>query len=148
MYNTYLNYMDTAQATLFSLFHAADAAHARVESKLAAVGLSLPKLAALGRLVEAGDSLPLGQLAERLSCVKSNVTQLVDRLEADGLVSRADDPNDRRSRLAVTTATGRKAYESGIRIQQETEQEIFAGLTPAEARQLAVLVGKLEARTR
>lgn len=132
-----------AQATLFSLFHAADAAHARVESRLATVGLSLPKLAALQHLVEAGDSLPLGQLAERLSCVKSNVTQLVDRLDADGFVSRSDDPNDRRSRLAVITATGRKAYESGMRIQQETEQEIFAALTSAEARQFAELVGKL-----
>ena len=132
-----------AQATLFSLFHAADAAHARVESRLATVGLFLPKLAALQHLVEAGDSLPLGQLAERLSCVKSNVTQLVDRLDADGFVSRSDDPNDRRSRLAVITATGRKAYESGMRIQQETEQEIFAALTSAEARQFAELVGKL-----
>ena len=132
-----------AQATLFSLFYAADAARARVESRLATVGLSIPKLAALQHLVEAGDSLPLGQLAERLSCVKSNVTQLIDRLDADGFVSRADDPNDRRSRLAVITATGRKAYESGIRIQRETEQEIFAALTLAEARQFAELVGKL-----
>jgi len=74
-----------------------------VEERLADAGLSLPKLAALHQLSQAGDSLPLGQLAERLACVKSNVTQLVDRLEADGLVVRAADPNDRRSRLAVLT---------------------------------------------
>ena len=40
-------------------------------------------------------------LAERLTCAKSNVTQLVDRLEADGLVRRKLDPSDRRSRLAI-----------------------------------------------
>ena len=49
---------------------------------------SAHKLAALHHLTQAGESLPLGQLAERLSCVKSNVTQLVDRLEADGLDSK------------------------------------------------------------
>src|SRR5688572_1573939 len=113
-YNTYLNYMERT-AGLFALLHAAGSAEGFVESKLAAVGLSIPKLAALDRLVEAGNSLPLGQLAERLACVKSNVTQLVDRLEADGLVERAPDPNDRRSRLAVLTDRGRTAYTEGAR---------------------------------
>ena len=108
------------------------------------VGLSLPKLAALHHLAAAGESLPLGQLAERLSCVKSNITQLIDRLEADGLVTRELDPNDRRSRLAVMTAAGRKAYQQGTRIQQRSEQEIFATLTDEEGRQLAALIAKVQ----
>ena len=83
------------------------------EVKLAAVGLSLPKLAALTALSEAGESMPLSQLAERLSCVKSNITQLVDRLEADGFVTRSADPNDRRARLAVLTPAGRDACKKG-----------------------------------
>ena len=81
---------------VIDLLHAAGSVESFVDAKLAAVGLSLPKLAALSRLVEAGESLPLGQLAERLACVKSNVTQLIDRLEAEGLVSRLPDPGDRR----------------------------------------------------
>ena len=94
---------ETQRTGLFAVLHASSVLESRVEARLSDVGLSLAKLAALHRLSEAGESLPLGQLAERLSCVKSNVTQLVDRLEADGLVSRAGDPNDRRSRLAVLT---------------------------------------------
>ena len=105
-----------------------------------------PKLAALNVLSEAGESLPLGQLAERLSCVKSNITQLVDRLEADGLVSREPDPNDRRSRLAVMTSAGRKAWEDGIRLQQKTERELFGALSADEARELAALMEKVRAR--
>src|SRR5882672_3438529 len=97
-----------APAGLFSLLHAANTAQAHVESKLDVVGLSLAKLVALRALADAGESLPLGQLAERLSCVKSNITQLVDRLEADGLVARKPDPHDRRTRLAVMTAAGRR----------------------------------------
>jgi DNA-binding MarR family transcriptional regulator len=136
------------EAGLFSLLHTAEVAQSHVESSLEAVGLSLPKLAALYALSEAGESLPLGQLAERLSCVKSNITQLVDRLEADGFVSRTADPNDRRGRLAVLTTKGRKAFEEGNRIRQEMEKELFGGLTRDEARQLAVLMGKVTHRAR
>src|ERR1043165_973897 len=110
---------------LTTMLHAAFAAGDEVEARLNTIGLSWPKLSALKVLADAGESLPLGQLAERLSCVKSNITQLVDRLEADGLVSRQPDPNDRRSRLAVMTAAGRKACKEGTRIQQETERELF-----------------------
>ena len=135
-----------APAGLSSLLHAAGAAEAHVEGRLAASGLSLAKLLALRTLAEAGESLPLGQLAERLSCVKSNITQLVDRLEADGWVARRPDPHDRRSRLAVLTAAGRKACRNGTRIQRETERDLFGALTVEEARQLAALIAKLEPR--
>src|SRR5437763_17007693 len=129
---------------LFAVLHASGVLESRTELKLAEVGLSLPKLAALRRLADAGGSLPLGQLAERLACVKSNVTQLVDRLEADGLVSREADPNDRRSRLAVLTDAGKKAYERGTAIQQQTERELFSALSPDESAQLHLLLAKLE----
>jgi DNA-binding MarR family transcriptional regulator len=129
---------------LFSLLHAAGAVESHVDAKLSAIGLSLPKLAALHQLTIAGESLPLGELAARLSCVKSNVTQLIDRLEADGLVSRAAEPNDRRSRLAVLTAAGRKAFEEGSRIQQQAERDVFSGLTVEESQQLAALIGKID----
>jgi DNA-binding MarR family transcriptional regulator len=117
-----------------------------VDAKLSSIGLSLPKLAALNRLVEAGDSLPLGQLADRLACVKSNVTQLVDRLEADGLVSRAPDAGDRRSRLAVITPAGRAAYEEGSRIHRDAERELFSVLSDTESTALGDIIHKLERR--
>ena len=132
------------KAGLFAVLHAASSVESRVESRLAEIGLSLPKLAALHHLSQAGDSLPLGQLAERLACVKSNVTQLVDRLEADGLVTRAADPNDRRSRLAVLTESGKTAYAKGTHIRQESEREIFGVLTRDEADSLQSLLAKLE----
>ena len=131
------------QLDLMALLHTAHTAQAEVESKLSALGLSLPKLLALKALCDAGESLPLGQLAERLSCVKSNITQLVDRLEADGFVARKADPADRRTRLAVLTSAGRKACTDGTRIQQETERDLLTTLTRDEGRQLAGLLEKL-----
>jgi len=145
MYNTYMNDgHGGAQAGLFTLLHAAGAAESHVEAKLGAIGLSLAKLAALNAIRESGESLPLSQLAGRLSCVKSNITQLVDRLEADGLVSRAADPRDRRSRLAVMTTAGRKACDAGLRIQQQAEKVLLSELSVSERRQLAALFAKLE----
>ena len=132
---------------LWALVHASDAAQAHLETKLTSCGLSIPKLMALQRLVEAGDVLPLGQLAERLSCVKSNVTQLVDRLEADGFVSREADPNDRRSRLAVITPAGRKAYKEGTRVREAAEAALFAKFSKEEALQLASFMARLEAQS-
>ena len=134
---------DSGRTGLFAVLHAASALETRVEERLADASLSLPKLAALHQLAQAGDSLPLGQLAERLACVKSNVTQLVDRLEADGLVVRAADPNDRRSRLAVLTEAGKTAYARGSQIQQHVEREIFETLTKEEASTLHALLAKI-----
>jgi DNA-binding MarR family transcriptional regulator len=134
---------ESGRTPLFAVLHAAGALESRVEEQLAEVGLSLPKLAALHQLSQAGDSLPLGQLAERLACVKSNVTQLVDRLEADGLVVRAADPNDRRSRLAVITESGKSAYGRGIEIQQRAEREIFGTLSKEESSVLHELLDKI-----
>jgi len=128
---------------LLALLHTAYDAQATVEAKLGAAGLSLAKLSALKALADAGESLPLSQLAERLSCVKSNITQLVDRLEADGFVKRDADPRDRRTRLAVLTGAGRKACIDGTRIQQAAERELLTTLTRDEAAQLATLLAKL-----
>jgi DNA-binding MarR family transcriptional regulator len=129
---------------LLALLHAAGSVEGFVDSRLSAVGLSLPKLAALDRLMQTGGTLPLGQLADRLACVKSNVTQLVDRLEADGLVTREPDPNDRRSRLAVITDAGRQAYEKGAGIRRDAERQLFGALTSDDAARLADIIEKLD----
>jgi DNA-binding MarR family transcriptional regulator len=135
---------ETVSAGLFGVLHASSVLESRVEARLSEVGLSLAKLAALHQLTEAGDSLPLGQLADRLSCVKSNVTQLVDRLEADGLVNRTGDPNDRRSRIAMLTDAGRSAFAKGTEIRMRVEREMFGVLTPHESETLHQLLAKLQ----
>lgn len=132
-----------APIDLAAILHAAHAAEGEVESKLNAVGLSLAKLLALKALADAGESLPLSQLADRLSCVKSNITQLVDRLEADGLVARQPDPHDRRTKLAVLTAAGRRACQEGMRVREEAERNLLGRLTAKEAQQLAALLSKV-----
>ena len=133
---------------MFTLLGAASSIHDFVESRLSTVGLSIPRLAALQRLVDAGGSLPLGQLADRLACVKSNVTQLVDRLEAEGLVTRSPDPEDKRSRLSIITDVGRRIHQDGAKIQRQVEEELFATLSVDDAARLSEIVAKLKNASR
>ena len=130
------------------LLHTASTVQAHVEARLSPVGLSLPKLAALTALREAGDSLPLSQLADRLSCVKSNITQLVDRLETDGFVRREAGPGDRRSRVVVLTTAGRVACDLGSRMRAEAERELLAGFSPDDARLFEAFVQRIAQHAR
>jgi DNA-binding MarR family transcriptional regulator len=119
---------DPGCALTLLLLDAARAVEARVEETLAEVGLSLPKLGALRHLMLAAEPLTLTQLAERHCCGKSNVTQLVDRLEADGFVARESDPVDRRTVRATLTPAGRAAYERASILLARHERAIDAQL--------------------
>ena len=107
-----------------SLLVAAEAVQTRIESSLSPLGLSLAKLNVLGVLVGSSTPLTLGELAQRLACVRSNVTQLIDRLEDDGLVRREADPADRRSIRAVITDTGRDRQVAGSQALSLVQEEV------------------------
>jgi DNA-binding MarR family transcriptional regulator len=63
-------------------------------------------------LLEPGRPLPMNRLAETLACDASNVTGLVDRLEARGLVRRVASPQDRRVKVLQLTPTGTRLRAS------------------------------------
>jgi DNA-binding MarR family transcriptional regulator len=112
-----------------SLLSAAHAIENRIEASLNPLGLSLAKLNVLGILVASTSPLTLGELAQQLACVRSNVTQLVDRLEADGLVRREADPTDRRSIRAVVTDAGRDRERVGSLALSRVQDEISQALS-------------------
>ncbi len=113
---------------LFALMHAAAQVEDQLEAGLASAGLSLAKYGVLAELVKAGEPLSLSELATRLSCVRSNMTQLIDRLEADGLVRRVDDPLDRRTVRAALTPQGRTQAQAGSAAMQAVHTRFEAAL--------------------
>jgi len=127
----------------FQLIGALHAVEGKLEAALEPLGLSIAKFGALSRLVAAGEPLPLGTLAERCACVRSNITQLIDRLEADGLVARADDPRDRRSVRAGLTDEGRRRHAAGVRALQQAEGEILSRLPSEQGEMLLGLLAVL-----
>ncbi len=127
---------------LGTLLRAAQKVEARVEASLAEMGLSLAKLGVLNHLVDAGEPLPLGQLAGLMSCVKSNMTQLIDRLETDGLVKRVNDLDDRRCVRAAVTEAGKRRQAAGTRILEEHERALIEVLGTDEKERFAMILGR------
>lgn len=103
----------TAECLMLALIQAGQSLEARLEEAFARVGLSAARFGVLEQLARAGEPITLGVLADQLCCVRSNITQLVDRLEAEGLVHRVADPSDRRSVRAELTGAGRERWRAG-----------------------------------
>jgi DNA-binding MarR family transcriptional regulator len=118
---------------LLSLLQLAKGLEDRIEKALGEVQLSVAKFGVLGHLVDAGKAIPLSELAARVNCVRSNVTQMVDRLEADGLVRRTPDPGDRRVILAELTEEGRKRQAAGAE-RMEALEHLMEGTIGADDR--------------
>ncbi len=93
-----------------------------MEEALSVCELSVSKYGVLRVLAEADAAVSLSRLARSLDCVKSNVTQLVDRLESSGLVVRQEDPSDRRSVRAALTLQGRRRYRCASRLLARVDE--------------------------
>jgi DNA-binding MarR family transcriptional regulator len=119
---------DRTSVSMFAFIQAGRAVEDRLEAALGPVGLSIPKFSVLSLLVKAGEPVTLSELAARMACVRSNVTQLVDRLEADGFVRRISDSTDRRSVLAELTPLGVERHVAGAaevkRVQEEFSDSV------------------------
>jgi DNA-binding MarR family transcriptional regulator len=115
-------------AIVFSLLGTAHALEARLEAAVDRVGLSLAKAGVLKCLADAREPVALSDMAQRLQCVRSNMTQLVDRLEQDGLVRRRADSADRRSVRAELTPAGERAHAAASQALDQEQRAITAGL--------------------
>ena len=122
----------SGDTTIFSLLHAARTLEDKLESALATAGLSGPKFSVLSELVSSDAPLSLSDLAARLSCVRSNMTQLVDRLEAESLVQRVNCPNDRRAVKASITDLGRERQAAGAAAVARLHEEFAASVAPED----------------
>jgi len=127
----------------FALMHAAQAVGDKLEGVLNELGLSMAKQSALTKLAEAGEPLTLSDLAARLSCVRSNITQLVDRLEADGLVRRVDDASDRRSVRAELTPLGKEKQLAGATAMESAQAELSERLSADDVSALEAALGAI-----
>lgn len=124
-----------AEAALFDMVDLYDRAYQEAASVLS---LSAAQACVLGRLEERRG---MGALAEELGCDASNVTQIVTRLEALGLVSREPDPHDRRARLVTRTARGdqtNRRFEEAFGFARSA----VGRLSPREQDELTRLVRK------
>lgn len=120
-----------ANSTLFSVINAGKSLEQDLSEALGRIGLSMAKYGALCVLAASAEPLPLSVCARRMTCVRSNITQLMDRLAADGLIEREADPLDRRSVRAKLTSKGAELQLAGDQICSDIESDL-AGLFEAQ----------------
>jgi len=77
----------------------------------------------------------------------SNLTGIVDRLEEKKLVVRKRDDNDRRVVHVVLTDKGAKLYKNTIPEFEKSCEQIFAGLSKTEQKELSAILRKLNLTT-
>jgi DNA-binding MarR family transcriptional regulator len=105
------------------------------DAKLAELHLTLPQAMLLRQL---GDALPMNEAAGKLHCDPSNVTGIVDRLEARGLIERQHLTTDRRVKHLALTPAGRR-----LRGKVEKILSTAPGVSELGASDQAALLGLL-----
>jgi len=88
---------------------------------------------------------PMHEIADMLRCDASNVTGIVDRLEARGAVERRPHPSDRRVKALVLTRSGRTLRRRALEKMGEPPPEI-ASLSSADLQTLHGILTRATAR--
>ncbi|MEU7698252.1 MarR family transcriptional regulator [Streptomyces sp. NPDC039028] len=93
-------------------------------------------------LAQLDGPLPMRALATLLVCDASNVTGIIDRLEARALVRREPDPSDRRVKNVVATDEGRDVIRR-VREEMQATSGALDTLDPTESATLYDLLARL-----
>ncbi len=112
----------------------------KVGAALSGLGLSFAQAHAL-RLLDPDEPMPMSALAERLICDASNVTGIVDRLEARDLVERRSTEGDRRVKALTLTPAGVELRDEVMAIMSEPPTAI-AALSQADQRALRDILAR------
>jgi len=104
---------DLANRLFFRLYQCANMLHKTGSRAIEEHGLTTQQWAVLGALSrpQAAAGMKLGDLARYLMVSRQNLAGVVGRLERDGRVESAADPQDGRSRLVRMTSGGRQVWQ-------------------------------------
>src|SRR5882762_446038 len=128
---------DVQQAS-YLLHRMAERQQAYYAATAAEFGLTAAQSKVLMSL-QPGEAVPMRALAERVGSDPSNLTGLVDKLEARGALRRMPDPDDRRVKTLRLTEDGQRLRESfWHRLTHDAGP--IAPLSPVQVRQLCELL--------
>ena len=109
------------------------------DARLKTLGFASAQLPVLSALSE-GQSLSQTELARRANVEQPTMAQTLARMERDGIIRRARDPNDRRSSLVSLTDQARARIPAGRAILVQGNKDVTCGLSEGE---IATLMGLL-----
>jgi MarR family 2-MHQ and catechol resistance regulon transcriptional repressor len=138
--------LDTLLA--FNLLRTSSCLTPFIDAKLREQNLTAAQLNVLLVLRAAGtDGMLMGEIGQKLVVTKSNVTGLVDRLEGQGLVARAEH-RDRRATIVRLTKAGSRLLEQAVPRHAELVAGLTACLSNGEKQSLIRLLTKLRKELR
>ena len=132
-----------AMAAATSIMRAQQVVLAAVDGALRPFGLTFARYEGLVLLLYSRQGvLPLGKMGQRLMIHPTSVTNIIDRLEQQGLVRRLPHPTDGRTTLAEITDEGRRLAKRATRAVNEAAFGL-GGLSQSDLRQLMSIITKL-----
>lgn len=133
---------DLAQEVQFLAARARARGSAHANAQLQDLGIKVRQYSVLS-LAASGLNPSQRELGVFLGLDPSQVVALVDQLQNDGLVERQTDPNDRRSKIVITTDDGQKLYQQAHEIVTASSDVTLGTLSPRERKQLRDLLMKV-----
>ena len=134
--------VEEALRTYVKLFRAGKAIVARLEPGATAAGLTLTQVGVLEAILHKG---PLSQreLGRKVLTSAGNMTDVIDKLEARGLVHRGRQPADRRAVRVELTDAGHDAITAFFPVHARNIARAMGALDERELRELGTLLRKL-----
>jgi len=110
--------------------------------------VTLPRFDLMAQLQRVPEGIVLGELSRRMMVSNGNLTGLVERLVASGLVERLRNPEDRRAAFVRLTPAGRRAFAQMAERHAAWIAQLFDGLSESEVAQLMRLLGRMKQSVR
>lgn len=108
---------------------------------------TLPQFDVLSQLYRQPDGLRLGELSQLTMVTNGNITALVERLEADGMLVRERLGQDRRVTVARLTPEGREIFSRMANAHESWLKELMADVDPIVLSGLLTHVGHVKDST-
>ncbi|MEO8393451.1 MAG: MarR family transcriptional regulator [Chloroflexota bacterium] len=119
-------------SAVFTIFMADRSTLERLDLRLEPLGLSSAKLWPMAFVASANQPVTITELAECIGTTKSNMTAMVDRLEASGFVTRTRSTEDRRTVRIELTELGEQQLQVGVQVMKEVNETLRALFSPEE----------------
>lgn len=132
---------DLAAEPFFLAARLSSTGSAGANRRLAELGLKVRHYSVLA-LACSGEEPTQRELSQFLVLDPSQIVSIIDELEQRGAVERRTDPRDRRSKILVPTAAGRRLYDRAKALVSRSTEDSLAELSAAERDELFRLLRK------
>ena len=108
---------------------------------------TLPRFDVMAALYRRRDGVTMSELSRMLLVSNGNATTVVDRLEADGIVTRTPSDTDRRTVFVALTAAGVRVFEAQASPHEAEVNRLFGHLTDTDLDALTEILKRMGAPT-